>query len=251
MPEEADQPTSEVMRRRALRHHPIAAQRERNTLLRKQAERIAESVTRPERALPIYLAMVPANTRETTALPLETRKTFLDRLETIVRRVFLAAPTVAPVADDDGAPASTMSWPGESLDSPAMTAVLGRSCATCRGECCTAGGDHAFLREDSIERVRREQPSLDAAAMVAQYADHLPARHYRGSCVYHGLDGCHLPRDLRSNLCNRYVCGGLTQLRNALSGDESPAAFVAAADSAHLRRMALVDASETRPVALN
>ena len=88
--------------------------------------------------------------------------------------------------------------------------------------------------------------------MVAQYADYLPARHYRGSCVYHATDGCNLPRDLRSNLCNRYVCGGLTQLRSALSGNESPAAFVAAADSVHLRRMAWsYGERETRTVALN
>ena len=252
MPEEPDQSTSEVMRRRALRHHPIAAQREQNALLRKQAERIAQSVNRPEGELPIYVAMVPANTRETTALPKETRQRFLDRLETIVRRVFIASPTATPVGVPSADPtASAMSSPDESVDSPAVAAILGGSCATCRGECCTAGGDHAFLREDSIERVRGEQPSLDPAAMLAQYADHLPERHYRGSCVYHGLNGCHLPRDLRSNLCNRYVCGGLTQLRSALSGNASPTAFVAAADSVHLRRMALVDASETRSVALN
>lgn len=250
MPEEPEPSTSEVIRRRELRHHPIAAQRARNTRLREQAERIAQSVSRPNADSPIVLAMVPANTRETTALPVATRQSFLDRLETTVRRVFQDAP--ASAVDGAGGMAGEMAMAAaDAADSPAMAAVLGRSCATCRGECCTAGGDHAFLRDDSIARVRREQPALDAAAMLARYADYLPARHYRGSCVYHASDGCTLPRELRSNLCNRYVCGGLTQLRSALAGSASPSAFVAATDSVHLRRMALVDETEMRPIALS
>ena len=252
MADAQDHTTSEVIQRRALRHHPIAAQRARNLLLRAQAERIAQSATGPESRPPIPLAMVPANTRETTALPMEPRRAFLDRLETTVRRVFAANVVPDPMVHvDEVAAIAPLAPPADALDSPALTAILGRSCATCRGECCTAGGNHAFLRDDSIERVRSEHPSLDADALLARYADHLPARHYRGSCVYHASDGCALPRDLRSNLCNRYVCGGLTQLKSALAASESAAAFVAAADSVHLRRMALVSAGETRSVALN
>lgn len=252
MPNTPDHAASEVIQRRALRHHPIAAQRARNLLLRTQAERIAQSATRPDNRSPIPLAMVPANTRETTALPVESRRAFLERLEATVHRVFDAAGAPEPgVPAHEGSTIVPVAAPTGSDDSPALTAILGRSCATCRGECCTAGGNHAFLRDDSIERVRSEHPSLDAPSLLARYADHLPARHYRGSCVYHASDGCALPRDLRSNLCNRYVCGGLTQLKSALHANDSAEAFVAAADSVHLRRMALVSAGETRPVALN
>ena len=225
---------------------PIAAQRVRNANIREQAERIARSVElHPEHA-PVPVVVVPANTRETEPLPPRSRRAFLERLQATVQRVY----TVGAINEDalataeESAAASNAAAPGDDA------AILGRSCATCRGECCTAGGDHAFLRDDSITRVRATHVALDEDGVLALYAAHLPSRHYRGSCVYHTTDGCALPRALRSNLCNRYVCGGVTQLRSALASSGASIAFIAAADSVHVRRMALINATESRPIAL-
>lgn len=228
----------------------LAAQRERNARLRKEAERIVGIATGGDDELPIPLAMVPANTRELTALPASSRRSFLERLEAAIRRVFVDA-SAAPLSRSPDELSATRLSSGEPVDASAMTSILRRSCATCRGKCCTAGADHAFLRDDTVERVRSEQPSLDAAGMLATYASYLPTHHYQGSCVFHTVDGCNLPRTLRSSLCNRYECGGLTQLRSALSGNDDPTVYVAAADAFSLQRVALVKASEARPVALN
>jgi len=237
-----------------LRLQPIAAQRERNRLIRAHAERVASAAIAEQAESPIPLAVVPANTRETEPLPPLTRQRFLDRLREIVEVAFAAA---APSADastgvvdaqhDAALARQSAGLPTLPLD---LDAILGRSCATCRGECCTAGGDHAFLRNDSILRIRAEQPDVDAASLLAQYVHHLPVRHYCGSCVYHTTTGCTLPREIRSSLCNRYVCGGLTQLTNALAETASRRVFVGAADSVHLRRMALVDETSARPIPL-
>jgi hypothetical protein len=51
---------------------------------------------------------------------------------------------------------------------------------------------------------------------------------------------------MRSNLCNRYLCGGLTQLTRAL--DTMDAAYIASAGPAHLHRVALVSAAGVRAV---
>ena len=128
--------------------------------------------------------------------------------------------------------------------------ILGLSCGTCRGECCTAGGDHAFLRADSLARVRAQHPEANEDTLLARYAAYLPTRHYRGSCVYHTTAGCALPRTMRANICNRYLCGGLTQLKRALENVEGDAAFVGAADSVHLRRMARIDKHGAKPIML-
>ena len=239
----------------SLRHHPIAAQRERNARIREQAERIAESSPRApvcgaDRA-PLPVAVIPANTRETTRLPQRNRREFLERLSKRMRIVFVtdalgegATPSAemlaARVAAEDAPPS----------ESAEASTILGLSCATCRGECCTAGGDHAFLREDSLTRVRLQNPSASESELMGVYASYLPARHYRGSCVYHTTGGCALPRALRSNICNRYLCGGLTQLKRALESSGSTAAFVGAADSVHLRRMAVIDARGATPISL-
>ena len=166
-----------------LRLQPIAAQRERNRLIRAHAERVASAAIAEQAESPIPLAVVPANTRETEPLPPLTRQRFLDRLREIVEVAFAAA---APSADastgvvdaqhDAALARQSAGLPTLPLD---LDAILGRSCATCRGECCTAGGDHAFLHNDSILRIRAEQPDVDAASLLAQYVHHLPVRHYR------------------------------------------------------------------------
>ncbi len=230
-----------VDKRRTLGHHPIAAQRERNARIREQAESIARAQPL-DAPVPVPVGVVPANTRETTRLPLRTRRVFLDRLARRIRAVYGEPDSVTPadLATMDPAPSTQH----------ATASILGRSCATCRGECCTAGGDHAFLREDSLARVRATDPSHNEQSLIATYTAHLPTRHYRGSCVYHTTVGCALPRTLRANICNRYLCGGLTQLKRALESSESEMAFVAAADSVHLRRMARIDANGTRVISL-
>jgi hypothetical protein len=55
---------------------------------------------------------------------------------------------------------------------------------------------------------------------------------------------------LRSDLCNRYVCGGLTQLMRALDDSDDTMAFVAAADSVQLRRMALIALERSDPLSV-
>ncbi len=215
-------------------------------------ERLAAAES-ASRVLPVI--MLPANTRDTEPLPRASRDQFLAGLRRTIERVYevpvrdnaavLSAQEMA--ARDDARDASD-------ADIPELSAVLGASCATCRGECCTAGGTHAFLRDDSLVRVRaqfaEDGTPLTQTELVDRYAAYLPARHYRGSCVFHTTDACTLPRGMRSNLCNRYVCGGLTQLTRALDATGSPSVYVAAADSSHLRRIARVSASGAVAVSL-
>jgi hypothetical protein len=257
------------------REGPIAAQRARNARLAEQAAvfaahdaarhtqgarpRVTDTPSATTSALPVIL--LPANTRNTEPLPDDRRDAFLDGLRERLAATFVDAvrDDTAPMsgearaAMDDAAPPQVA---GDALPDAARTtrdALLGAACATCRGECCTAGGTHAFLRHDSLVRVRaylaRDGAAVDAEQIEAEYARHLPVRHYRGSCVYHTPTGCALPRTLRSNLCNRYLCGGLTQLARALDASGGNSAYVAAADSVHLRRVAKLGPDGARTVA--
>jgi hypothetical protein len=67
--------------------------------------------------------------------------------------------------------------------------------------------------------------------------------------VFHAFAGCTLPRTLRSNLCNRYLCGGLTQLARTTVARSEHAAFVAAVDDGgRLVRLALVTPAGAQPI---
>ncbi len=89
------------------------------------------------------------------------------------------------------------------------------ACGLCRGHCCRGGGDHGYLDERVMARVRQARPELDARAIMRLYVERVPQAGYAGSCVFHAETGCTLDRLLRSDVCNSYFCAGLEQfMRN-------------------------------------
>jgi hypothetical protein len=89
--------------------------------------------------------------------------------------------------------------------------VLQAGCATCQGHCCKGGGDHAYVDERTMARVRRDNPELDARAVIRLFLARLAPLSYRASCLFHGAAGCTLGRGLRAELCNAYYCNGLKE----------------------------------------
>jgi len=90
--------------------------------------------------------------------------------------------------------------------SPAQLDLAAWACAACGGECCSKGGTHAYLDDDTIHRVARERPRLSRRELAELYTACLPLESFAGSCVFHGAEGCTLPRSLRSDLCNSFYC---------------------------------------------
>ncbi len=80
--------------------------------------------------------------------------------------------------------------------------VVRAGCSACRGHCCKGGGEHAYLDERTMARVRRDNPTLDAAATIALYVSSIAPEGYAGSCLFHGVRGCTLAKPLRAELCN-------------------------------------------------
>jgi hypothetical protein len=136
---------------------------------------------------------------------------------------------------EPGAGSRTVGLGGSGLtpESP-LDDALGGACVACRGWCCRRGGTHAFLDGDSTERVRRERPDLDTAALEHLYARYLGPTHLEGGCVFQGPLGCRLPRELRSDTCNRWWCEDATRIREQWDGgtlDPESTVFVAVSPS--------------------
>jgi len=128
-------------------------------------------------------------------------------------------------------------------------AVVGMGCATCQGHCCMGGGDHAYIDERTMYRVRRDNPDLDARAVIGRYLERIAPESYRGSCLFHGPTGCTLGRGLRAELCNQYYCNGL---RDFLKLEPMPARVeIAAERNGQTRRSPVLtrdrDSSGARP----
>lgn len=87
--------------------------------------------------------------------------------------------------------------------------VVAAACAHCRGCCCQHGGDHGYLTPGTIARVRSLQPEWSDDDIVQAYLSRIGTRSYHRSCIFHGPGGCALPRSMRSETCNAYLCDGL------------------------------------------
>lgn len=90
--------------------------------------------------------------------------------------------------------------------------VARAACELCKGWCCKGGGEHGYLDERVMARVRQARPELDARAVIRLYTQRVPASGYAGSCIFHAASGCTLDRSLRSDVCNSYFCTGLGNL---------------------------------------
>jgi hypothetical protein len=112
--------------------------------------------------------------------------------------------------------------------------VVRAGCATCQGFCCKGGGEHAYIDERTMARVRRDRPELDARAVIRCYVAAVAPRAYQGSCLFHGRTGCTLPRGLRAELCNSYYCSGLRDFLRR-TGDFADAVIVAVRDGRERR----------------
>jgi hypothetical protein len=111
--------------------------------------------------------------------------------------------------------------------------VAHAACSLCKGRCCTGGGDHAYLDERTMARVRGARSELDARAVLQLYVERVPAVGYDGSCVFHGKQGCMLDRSLRSDVCNSYFCSGLASY--VTGGDATTPVVVIAGEGDKMR----------------
>src|SRR5262249_12520054 len=142
----------------------------------------------------------------------------------------------------------TMKRPVESASPlrPQPDGVVGKvaraACALCRGYCCKGGGDHGYLDERVMARVRQAQPELDARAVMRLYVERVPQAGYAGSCLFHGVTGCTLDRELRSDVCNSYFCSGLEQFARNFETPGCGVTVVASLDGKTRRSPPVIEA---------
>lgn len=111
------------------------------------------------------------------------------------------------------------------------------ACALCKGWCCKGGGEHGYMDERVMARVRQARPDLDARAVMRLYTERVPTSGYADSCIFHAETGCTLDRSLRSDVCNSYFCTGLG---NLVKTDEAPPAAIIIANHDGETRMSPV-----------
>lgn len=179
-------------------HRDQAALRERARQLRDRSAP-ALGIENPE-TYPVQ--PIPAFEARLVNLPQQRKRAFRDRLTQIISEaVSRPGPPPAPDRSDPGRP--------DPSQSSELGPVLGSACASCKGHCCRNGGDHAYIEPATIRRYLADHPDQRPRQVLAAYLSRLNNKTYEHSCIFHGAKGCALPRELRSDTCNRHFCDGL------------------------------------------
>jgi hypothetical protein len=122
------------------------------------------------------------------------------------------------------------------VDGPAV----GAACAVCTGFCCRGGGTRAYLSVAVIRSYIARHPGMQFREVLKAYLSRLPDATYRGSCVYHGSDGCGLSREMRSSVCNTYYCDGMQELRSEIAAEGPKTVLLLAAEGRQLLKSAAI-----------
>ena len=96
--------------------------------------------------------------------------------------------------------------------------MAGSLCAFCGGGCCTMGGEQAYLSAKTMRRFMDGHPALSNAEVLSAYLGRVAPATRTGSCINQTGAGCSLPRDMRSDICNRFSCEPLAHLEAAACG---------------------------------
>jgi hypothetical protein len=189
-------------------------------LLRDKAAGLS-GVDGPER---FVSAVVPALWRPVTRLPEERRSGIGNHLNGLIAEVHenrIAYPDDPPYESEPTAVHNENSKP---------LPVVAQACATCQGNCCVQGGDRAYLDVETILRFLKKHPELEAADLAESFLSHVEEYTYENSCIYHGVNGCSLPRDARSTTCNGFECAGVRLLMERLTDQGPHRTFLIAAE---------------------
>lgn len=165
--------------------------------------------------------VVPYSPRDLTPLPPERRRLFLEYLDALIRGQDPELPDSVRAAINAAARASSTT-----VEKPESETL----CAACRGVCCQDGELHAFLDSTRVREILAES-CWTGDELRAQFASFFPEVSTENGCVFQAEDGCQVPREMRSHLCNRYACAGLKRAEELVEGGATRLFAAARADN--------------------
>jgi hypothetical protein len=192
----------------------------------------AHAIESPER---LGLAILPSNERALTNTPAKSIRAFRDGL---MQKISRAAERHYGEYEP---PATHNEWTAYPELDQRQLAILGNACATCRGDCCPQGAGHAFIHVETILGYMQNHPDQRPIEILQEYMDRIPSKSYQGSCVYHTRGGCALPRQMRSHICNGFLCKGLGEVLEQLNERDDCQVFVVAMDGGKVTRSAIIE----------
>ena len=202
-------------------------------------------VAAPARPVPpdAFVVVLPANPVGVTRLPEERKAAIVNHVRDRALEAIEALRDPAAASPDPANPFAVYKVRNEDRT------TLAAACGTCRGRCCLTGKEHAYITRATMKRFLENHPGADAERAAETYATYLPESSYESGCVFQGPAGCTLPRELRSDTCNTFLCPPLLALKGRRQEAGAKTVFAAAMIENDIRFSAWIDDGEARECA--
>lgn len=190
---------------------------------REENERIASKLLATSKELEnrkIDVVMIPTGLSETLRQEAHRIEAYRIHLEQIIEDAIKAEHVDAVPIDQHSLAQDRLLQLEAQLDAnPDIRSRSDHLCSICKGGCCASGGNHAFISAITIRRQLDADPDLDKGSIIDLYLRNLPPLSINGACINQTDQGCALPRELRSDVCNVYFCDELKSYQNRLQND--------------------------------
>ena len=102
-----------------------------------------------------------------------------------------------------------------------------RLCIMCKGGCCCSGQEHAYLSTFNMRLLMDKKPEWTGEDIFNLYSEKISHEIMQNSCINNTAEGCALPRELRSDVCNSYYCYPLAEYQKEMQASKKLLSVVA------------------------
>lgn len=168
----------------------------------------------------LQLVSIPSGNSQVEPVPQERVDNYLGHLRKIIHKAAKLKHVSEAVQDEHYTAHEKLVQIEQRLDDiTGLRQVSEQLCFNCKGGCCVTGANHAYLSICSIKRYMDRHPEMSAEDIFEQYVSMLPEASIQHSCINQTSQGCVLPRELRSDICNGHFCEPVKQLQLELENE--------------------------------
>jgi hypothetical protein len=133
---------------------------------------------------------------------------------------------------------------------PGLRDITGRICGMCKGGCCAAGGNAAYITSATIKREKERQPELSDEGIVQAYLSRLSSQTITNTCINQTASGCALPPEMRSDTCNGFYCDTLSDWHDRPRDERANTVLAIRRSGTYAQRSDLTQPHQVEEVAL-
>lgn len=210
--------TREASRQKRLAEISEKEEKEHRQILRHANNHYQESSGKP-----LQLVVIPSGLSQLSLTPVERIERYAEHLVDIIVQAADCADFDESVYDQHWDAQDKLAFVDERFRRhPELHAMSDRLCTLCKGGCCYAGKEHAYLSVTTIKRYMDSHQEIPGAQILDLYLSHLNEETITNSCINQTATGCALPRELRSDICNAFFCDPLKSYqRKALDNKDT------------------------------